>query len=245
MLLGPVRGDRLGRRQVSAARLQHLPQHVAGVALGGQTVLGIGIRVVHRVDVQPVRLPPSGRRDIQHLTLGGHGHERVRGVDGAPLRAVRRRRVPQLHMLAHVVGRQHDPATTRQTGPHGSRDRHRAIGGHVLHQPLVAVLDPPPPTGKEPVVLARDDQVTHPDDRTTDRLYAVCVHVPGRDPVGPGALIEGRDGVVVGGDHQRSVTCGNVGPPRVIQQVKHRVAVSALNLGVLFIGRHCLRAADA
>jgi len=147
VLLGPVPTDRLGRRHVRSTRLQHLAQHVAGVALGGQAVLGVGVRVVHRVDVQPVRLPTSGRRDVQHLSLGGHGHERVRGVDGAPLGAVRRRRVPQLHMLAHVVGRQHDPATTRHTGPHGARDRHRTIGGHVLHQPLVAVLDPVPVDG--------------------------------------------------------------------------------------------------
>jgi hypothetical protein len=55
----------------------------------------------------------------------------------------------------------------------------------------------------------------------------VCAHLPDRDPVGPGALIEGRDSVIVRGDHQRPAARGSILPPRAVQLVEHRIALPA------------------
>jgi hypothetical protein len=62
-----------------------------------------------------------------------------------------------------------------------------------------------------------------------------------RDPARPGAPVEGRDGVLVVGDHQGTVARHNIGPPPVLRQVEHRIAFSANNPVVLFVRIHGLR----
>ena len=97
---------RLGRRQLGAFPADDVPQHRVGVRRRLRRPLRVDTQVVLHRDVDVVRLPPAGHRDVQ--VLAGHARvdHRVTGVHRGALRPVDRAGVPQFHMLGDVPGRE-------------------------------------------------------------------------------------------------------------------------------------------
>ena len=119
-----------------------------------------GVRVVGPVqrDVRDVGVAPAGHGDVQVLPSGRAGHDDMSGADGQPLGTVGGDGVAEVHVLGHVVGRQHD----RSPGPHPeSLGDHRAVLEDVRDAPPVPVLHPATTLHAElTVVAAGNDQVS-------------------------------------------------------------------------------------
>ena len=77
---------------------------------------GRRIGVVVGIYVEMIGVSSSRQGNVQCFTGGGGARERVRGINGAPLSTMRRRRVGEFDVLGDVTGRQDDRAASTQPG---------------------------------------------------------------------------------------------------------------------------------
>ena len=117
---------------------------------------GGGIGVERCVDIQAVGLTASCRGDVEHFSSRRRGDEGVSGVCCSALAPIRGRGVSELYVVGDVIGGERDLAAAVPAA-----QCHAPVGVGGGHQPAVAVLDPGPAGGEEPVVLTGDDLVAY------------------------------------------------------------------------------------
>ena len=176
-------------------------------------------------DIGVVAVGAAGHGDVEVLPRGGGGDDRVRGVGGDALGAVRGDRVAEVQMLGHIVGRQDDPAA--EPAP-GWADADRPVLANPGDGPAGAVADPGSAVAEPPVVLARDNQIALGDcGAVAQRQFAGGVHGAVDDPIRPRPGVQFGDGSVGLGDQDRRAPGGKIGPPRGVGGVDHRFLVAA------------------
>ena len=171
-----------------------------GSASVASLVAGCRVGVVGRVDVEPVRLAASGGHHVERFADRRRADVGVRRVDGPALRAVggawrsRARRAPA-----------RSPRAARATAPPSARrTRIDAVLVDGLHDPVVAVLDPPAPGHEGALVVPGHDDVAHADRDTVAEPHArPSATSPTATRCARARAFRSRDGLGVGGEHQR------------------------------------------
>ena len=133
-------------------------------------------------DVEGGALAGTGGEYVEHFPGQAGGDERVGGVGGAALGAVRGGGVEQLDLSLHVVGRQPDPPAVP-----GVPDRQRSVGVPPFDVPGVAVLDPVPGAREVPVPQPQPVRLDLPAADTAGAGVPVA-RVPGAEPERRGCL---------------------------------------------------------
>ena len=215
---------RLVRGQACAAVLEHAEQHrPSGDVIG----LGSRVAVVGLVesDVRDVRLPAAGHRDVEVLPGRRRGDDDVGRVDGDALGAVGGDGVPEVEVLADVLGG--STVLPRRRGSSRSTTTEPSRRMSVMRQRSPFLTQPPRRRPQGAVVAPGDDDVADRGAAAVGEVDLAAVDgAVEQEPFGAGSLVESSHGVGRLGHEDAGLAGAAVGAPRLVGRVEHLVGQS-------------------